>query len=77
MLLAAVLASGLLGACSSYKPYEYQDDREQMQGPGLFSGEDGVFTIYGQKRPEEGTAAGDKTEGSEKKDGERDKKESR
>ena len=34
--------------CSGYTPYTYHDDREEMPGPGLFSGEDGVFTIWGK-----------------------------
>jgi hypothetical protein len=56
---AAVLAlTLLLNGCAAYEPYEYQNDRDMMQGPGLFSGEDGVFTIFGKKdRPSPENAA--------------------
>jgi hypothetical protein len=30
------------------KPFVYETNRELKPGPGLFSGEDGVFTIYGK-----------------------------
>ena len=36
-----------LGGCStSPEPFEYQSNRELKKGPGVVSGEDGVFTIY-------------------------------
>jgi hypothetical protein len=31
--------------CSTYTPYEYQDERDLLPGAGLFSGEDGQFTL--------------------------------
>ncbi len=34
--------------------FEYQPDNELKSGPGLLSGEDGVFTIY--QKPNEGDA---------------------
>ena len=49
--IAAVVA-GLtaFGGCAvTPEPFEYQPDNELKKGPGLLSGEDGVFTIY-QKR---------------------------
>lgn len=46
---AVVTAALVFTACGAYTPYTYNDERETMQGPGLFSGEDGVFTIYGRK----------------------------
>ena len=45
-----VCSSGV--GCSAYKPYTYHNDREEMPGPGLFSGEDGVFTIWGKSSEE-------------------------
>lgn len=42
-ILVSVL---LLGACTG-KDYAYEPASETPPGPGLFSGKDGVFTIYG------------------------------
>jgi len=44
--LAALL---LLTACaSSPEPFEYQQNNELKPGPGLITGEEGTFTIYGK-----------------------------
>ena len=44
----AVLAGLLPWACTHPpEPLVYETNRELKPGPGLFSGEDGVFTIYG------------------------------
>ncbi len=49
-LLAMVTA---LSACTSTpEPFEYYPATEVRQGPGLFSGEDGVFNIYSGPPPE-------------------------
>ncbi len=45
-LAILALAAGI-SACASARPFVYETDRELKPGPGLFSGEDGVFTIYG------------------------------
>ncbi len=51
--------------CAAYQPYEYRNERETIQGPGLLSGEDGVFSVYGRKDskqpqdPEDASAAGE------------------
>ena len=38
----------LLGGCATPpEPFHYQPDNELKPGPGLFTGEDGVYTIYG------------------------------
>lgn len=44
---AAVLALslGLLAGCANSRPYEYHDNREQPLGPGLLSGDSGVFGV--------------------------------
>ena len=63
MLLLCLLL--LLGGCGGTE-YGYRDGRDQKEGPGLLSGEDGVFSVYksggGGRIPAAGTAAG--TEGS-------------
>jgi hypothetical protein len=63
-LLVTVLATLLIG-CAQAKPFEYRSDTEIKEGPGLFSGEKGAFTVYSskkradtsQKADEEGQAA--------------------
>ena len=42
----SIIVSVLLLGCGG-KEYPYVEDQELKPGPGLFSGEDGVFTIYG------------------------------
>jgi hypothetical protein len=44
-MLLGLACCSILIACSTYTPYEYQDERELLPGPGLFSGEDGQFTL--------------------------------
>ena len=45
--IIVVIMMVALSACATPpKPYEYRSDRQLKPGPGLFSGEDGVFTIY-------------------------------
>ena len=46
LLLVAILMMGLEG-CSTGKEYTYEPSSETPPGPGIFSGKDGVFTIYG------------------------------
>ena len=41
----SIIASVLLLGCEG-KEYTYVENQELKPGPGLFSGEDGVFTIY-------------------------------
>jgi hypothetical protein len=48
---AAVLLIGLNGCSTSPEPFEYESHRELKPGPGLFSGEDGYFTIYQKQAP--------------------------
>ncbi len=51
VILIALFALAITSCASpSYKPYEYRSDRELKPGPGLFTGEKGVYTIY--KKPE-------------------------
>ncbi len=39
----------LLSACGG-KDYEYVNSNDTKPGPGLFSGEDGVFTVFESKK---------------------------
>jgi hypothetical protein len=48
LLLVAILMMGLEG-CSTGKEYTYEPSSETPPGPGIFSGKDGVFTIYGEE----------------------------
>ena len=36
-----------LAACAGAKPFEYHPTDEIPEGPGLFTGEDGEWVIYG------------------------------
>jgi len=44
--LLAVAALGALAACSNVQPLGYTAIHEIRPGPGLFSGDDGVFVLY-------------------------------
>ena len=44
LLIAVLLLAVIICACGG-KPLQYTDSKEQKPGPGLFSGEDGVFTL--------------------------------
>ena len=67
LMLAA--AAVMFAGCAAYKPYEYHDDREEMPGPGLFSGENGVFTLYGKKSANPAQDAADPEEGDKDSEG--------
>jgi hypothetical protein len=69
--LWAMAAAAVLAGCASYEPYEYHDDRDEMQGPGLFSGKDGVFTIWGGANQKDSGDAPEavETEKKEREDG--------
>jgi hypothetical protein len=45
---------GITACALTSKPFEYQDDRDEKHGAGLFSGEDGGFLITTE--PESKTA---------------------
>ena len=36
---------------SSPEPFEYEQNNELNPGPGLLTGEEGVYTIYGEPGP--------------------------
>ena len=52
-LAGCLLACQLLAGCGG-EPYAYQPDHELKPGPGLFSGEDGEFTLIGSPKKQEG-----------------------
>jgi hypothetical protein len=42
----------LFGGCATPpEPFDYQADNELKPGPGLITGEEGAFTIYGEPAP--------------------------
>jgi hypothetical protein len=41
----------ILAGCTATGPYEYENDRDQKPGPGLFSGQKGAFIIYESPKP--------------------------
>ena len=53
MVLTLVGVVGISGCSTPPKPFEYESNREIKPGPGLFSGDDGYFTIYQQRPPSE------------------------
>lgn len=46
-LLTAVAFCAVLAACSNVEPFDYTAIHEIPDGPGLFSGADGKFGLYG------------------------------
>jgi hypothetical protein len=47
-LAMVALMAAFYGCAVTPEPLDYQPDNELKKGPGLLSGEDGVFTIYRQ-----------------------------
>ena len=45
-----VLAIAIGGCASTPEPFDYQQENELKPGPGLFSGDDGVFTLFEHRR---------------------------
>jgi hypothetical protein len=45
---AVLMVFGITGCASTPRPFEYHDDRDEKPGPGLFSGDEGGFVIYGR-----------------------------
>ena len=48
LVLVVLLVIGIAGCASTPQSFEYHDDRDEKPGPGLFSGEEGGFVIYGE-----------------------------
>jgi hypothetical protein len=69
MLTAAIVAAIALGGCTTHpEPFDYEPDNELKKGPGLFSGEDGAFTIY--RKPMESEASDPTQSGKDRATGE-------
>ena len=53
IMLAVVplVALSLLACATSKEPFEYQSDNRAKQGRGVFTGEDGAWTIYRRPMP--------------------------
>ena len=51
VLVGVVLALLAAGCATPPEPFEYQQNNELKPGPGILTGEDGVFTIYGEPTP--------------------------
>jgi hypothetical protein len=61
--LIAVALAFVIGACATApEPFEYHPENELKPGPGLLSGEDGVFTIYGRSAGDRANADLSETE---------------
>lgn len=51
ILWVVVIALGLTGCGSEGKPYDYKPTAGEMkEGPGVFTGESGEFTVYDSKK---------------------------
>jgi len=60
-LLVIILALSIGGCATAPEPFDYPPDHELKKGPGLFSGEEGAFTIYRKPAPaDEVSEAGEK-----------------
>jgi hypothetical protein len=66
LLLPLVLLAGLAG-CSTYEelyqPAEYTPVTEMKPGPGMFTGESGVYTLFGGGGGDDDKAAGASEDG--------------
>jgi len=52
ILFAGLTLFLLIAACATPpEPFEYQQSNELKPGPGILTGEEGVFTIYGDPAP--------------------------
>ena len=66
VLAAALAAAPPLAACALHQDIEEQEADPMKPGPGLFSGQDGVFTVYpGGGGDAAGDKAGDKDDAAD------------
>ena len=71
LIMLGVVAVWLMAGCATPpEPFEYQQSNELKPGPGIFTGEEGVYTIYGTppQPAEEDKAGGSGEEDPEKPD---------
>lgn len=60
-LITLLCVCSFLAGCGG-KDFDYVDARDTKPGPGLMSGDDGVFTIYGSKKKKPVTEGSDSPE---------------
>lgn len=60
--MLSIIILFLIWNCSAMEPYEYESERDQKSGPGLFSGEKGAFTIYESTKPKPEDGKGSETQ---------------
>jgi len=59
-MLFSVVAVWLMAGCATPpEPFEYQQSNELKPGPGIFTGEEGVYTIYGAPPKPAGESSGE------------------
>jgi hypothetical protein len=70
LMLGGVGLWVLAGCATPPQPFHYQPDNELKPGPGLFTGEAGVYTIYGTppSGPEAAPASGEEDASLESND---------
>lgn len=52
LMLVGLVSTLLVAGCATPpEPLEYQPNNELKPGPGILTGEEGVFTIYGEPTP--------------------------
>jgi hypothetical protein len=48
VMVGVVLGLLFTGCATPPEPFDYQQNNELKPGPGIFTGEEGVYTIYGR-----------------------------
>ncbi len=43
-----VVMVGMAGCAASPEPFDYHDHKDEKPGPGLFSGDEGGYVIFGE-----------------------------
>lgn len=51
--MVLMVALSLTACATTKEPFEYQSDNEAKQGRGVFTGEQGTWTIFRQEKPAE------------------------
>ena len=52
IIVLLLLSLLVLAGCAAGKDYAYEPAQESPPGSGILSGEDGVFTVYGEQQGE-------------------------
>jgi len=59
VLVGAVLALLVAGCATPQAPFDYQKSNELKPGRGIFTGQEGVYTIYGPPPKPAGESSGE------------------